>query len=312
MPETQNRPLLTPAFLRQLEQLQLVARRVLKGQQHGERRSRARGHSVEFADFRNYSVGDDFRYLDWNLYARLEKLFLKLYEEEQELRATLFLDASESMGFGNPVKLDAARRIAAALGYIALANFDAVGCVAMGTPDEAASDADGSAPSVTSGAVLRPIRSRKMSHRLFDFLMNIHPAGGAELNAGLRKHALSVQRGGVAMVFSDLLEPAGFENGLTALQSRGCDLCVFHILSPEERSPDFSGDFRLVDSETGAAEEVSFPRVRRTVYEKSVASWCASIRSFCRKRGILYLPVGSETPFEDVVLKTLRKTGALK
>jgi len=296
MPETQISPLLDPAFLRRLEQLQLVARRVLKGQHHGERRSLARGHSVEFADFRNYSVGDDLRYLDWNLYARLEKLFLKLYEEEQELRVTLFVDGSESMGFGTPSKLDAARRIAASLGYIALSNFDAVGCVALGEPN----------------STLRLIRNRRTASRLFSFLSDIHPTGQAGLNAGLRKHAVSVQRGGLAILLSDMLEPEGFESGLTALQGRGCDLFVFHILAPDERKPDYSGDFRMVDSETGGTVEISFPRSRLAAYEKSVAGWCESVRSLCRKRGIFYLPVGSDIRFEDVVLRTLRAAGALK
>ena len=296
MSETASQPLLEPAFLRRLEQLQLVARRVLKGQHHGERRSLARGHSVEFADFRNYSVGDDLRYLDWNLYARLEKLFLKLYEEEQELRVTLFLDASDSMGFGTPSKLEAARRIAAALGYIALSNFDAVGCIALAEAD----------------SKLRVIRGRQTSSLLFSFLSEVQPTGGAKLNAALRKHAVSVQRGGLAIILSDLLEPEGFEEGLTVLQSRGCDIFVFHILSPEERKPDFSGDFRMVDSESGATVEVSFPQARLAAYEKSVARWCATVQSLCRKRGILYLPVGSETHFEEVVLKTLRAARAVK
>jgi uncharacterized protein (DUF58 family) len=296
MPEALQNVLLEPSFLRRLEQLQLTARRILKGQQHGERRSRARGQSVEFADFRNYSIGDDLRYLDWNLYARLEKLFLKLYEEEQEMRVTLFLDGSESMGFGEPSKLLAAKKIAAALGYIALANFDAVSGVALGE----------------KMTKLRSLRNRKSSSCLFDFLSNIQPSGSAGLNVELRKHANSVQRGGLAIVLSDLLEATGFEEGLTAIQSRGCDIFLFHILAPEERKPDFSGDFRLLDAETASSEEVSFPRVRLAAYEKSVQAWCNGVQGICNKRGILYLPIGSEMPFEDVVLKTLRKTGALK
>jgi len=296
MPETLSNSLLEPGFIRQLEQLQLVARRVLKGQQHGERRSRARGQSVEFADFRNYSVGDDLRHLDWNLYARLEKLFLKLYEEEQELRVTFFLDASESMGFGSPSKLDTARRITAALGYIALSNFDAVGCVSLGEPP----------------STLRLLRSRKTSIRFFDFLNGIRPTGSAGLNVGLRKHATSVQRGGLAIVLSDLLEPDGFEAGLTALQARRCDVFVFHILAQEEQKPDFSGDFRMVDSESGGTVEVSFPRVRLAAYERTVAGWRESIRSICGKRGILYIPMSCDMPFEEMILKTMRAVGAVK
>jgi uncharacterized protein (DUF58 family) len=291
-----SQSLLNPAFLRQLEQLQFVARRILKGRHHGERRSHARGQSVEFADFRNYSVGDDLRYLDWNLYARLERLFLKLYEEEQELRLTLFVDGSESMGFGTPPKLDAAKRLAAALGYVALCNFDAVNCVSLGE----------------SGSALRVLRNRQTSGLLFDFLEKIPPTGRAGLNASLRRHAASVQRGGLAIVLSDFLEPEGFEDGLTALQSRGGDVFVFHILSAEEERPDFGGDFRMVDCETAATVEVSFPRARQAAYEKSIMAWRESVQARCRSRGMVYLPIRSDMALEDVVLRSLRKSGALK
>src|SRR5213596_1199868 len=123
--------LLTPELLRRLEQFQLLAARRAKSSAKGERRSRARGQSVEFADYRTYVPGDDFRYLDWNLYGRLERLFLKLYEEERELPVTIFLDASESMTFGEPHKFDFARQVAAAIGYVALCGFDRVSVIAF-------------------------------------------------------------------------------------------------------------------------------------------------------------------------------------
>jgi uncharacterized protein (DUF58 family) len=288
--------LLHPTFLSKLEQLQLISRRILKGSQAGERRSRARGQSVEFADFRNYAIGDDLRYLDWSLYARLERLFLKLYEEEQELRVTLFLDASESMNFGTPTKLQASAKLAAAMGYIALCNFDAVSCVAFNE----------------SPSTLRFIRNRKSAPRLFEFLQSVTPGGEASLNEGLRRHAASVQRGGVTILISDLLEADGFEQGLTALQSRNTDVYVFHLLAAEERKPDFSGDYRLVDSETGSSVEVSFPKIRVEAYEKTVQAWCNHVRAICRKRGVVYIPVTNTMDFEDVVLKSMRAAGAVK
>src|SRR5688572_26664182 len=121
--------LLTTQLLRRLEQFQLLAQRRAKSSLRGERRSRARGQSVEFADYRNYTHGDDFRYLDWNLYGRLDRLFLKLYEEERELPVRIFLDASESMSFGDPRKFDFARQVAAAIGYVALCGFDRVSVI---------------------------------------------------------------------------------------------------------------------------------------------------------------------------------------
>src|SRR4026208_661482 len=149
--------LLTPELLRRLEQFQLLAARRAKSTARGERRSRARGQSVEFADYRNYSHGDDFRYLDWNLFGRLERLFIKLYEEERELPVTIFLDASESMTFGTPRKFDFARQIAAASGYVALCVFDRVSIIVFpDNPEEGA-----------YRAALRSIRGRRTSLQFF-------------------------------------------------------------------------------------------------------------------------------------------------
>src|SRR5438552_9398566 len=164
--------LLTPELLRRLEQVQLLAHRRAKSSAKGERRSRARGQSVEFADHRSYTPGDDFRYLDWNLFGRLERLFLKLYEEERELPVTIFLDASESMTFGTPRKFDFARQIAAAVGYVALCGFDRVSVIAFPeAPHEMA----------YRGA-LRSVRGRKSSLQFIQNLGQVHAQGQADLN----------------------------------------------------------------------------------------------------------------------------------
>src|SRR5436305_85844 len=202
--------LLTPELLRRLEQLQLLAQRRAKSSAKGERRSRARGQSVEFADFRNYTPGDDFRYLDWNLYGRLERLFLKLYEEEWELPVRIFLDSSESMSFGSPVKFDFARQIAAAMGYVALCGFDRVTvCPFPDDPEQ----------SVARGA-LRSVRGRKSALSFFQSLNQLSARGVANLNEALRRGALEARQAGVAVVLSDFLDPAGYETGLNALVSR--------------------------------------------------------------------------------------------
>src|SRR5512139_1818077 len=167
--------LLTPELLRRLEQFQLLAARRAKSSAEGERRSRARGQSVEFADYRTYVHGDDFRYLDWNLYGRLERLFLKLYEEERELPVRIFLDASESMTFGEPRKFDFARQVAAAIGYVALCGFDRVCVVAF--PDLDGRDGSGRegepAPlnaELAARGALRSVRGRKSA---LQFLQNL-------------------------------------------------------------------------------------------------------------------------------------------
>src|SRR5687767_4153896 len=203
--------LLTPELLRRLEQFQLLAARRAKSSAKGERRSRARGQSVEFADYRNYVAGDDFRYLDWNLYGRLDKLFLKLYEEERELPVTIFLDASESMTFGTPRKFDFARQVAAAIGYVALCGFDRVSVnVFPDAPGEGA----------IRGA-LRAVRGRKSSLQFFQNLSQVNASGTASFNEALRRAALTARRSGVGIVLSDFLDPAGYESGLTALIGRG-------------------------------------------------------------------------------------------
>src|SRR3954470_21069271 len=158
---------LTPDLLRRLEQFQLLAQRRAKSSAKGERRSKARGQSVEFADHRNYTAGDDFRYLDWNLFGRLDRLFLKLYEEERELPVTIFLDASESMTFGTPRKFDFARQVAAAVGYVALCGFDRVSVVAFpDSPEEAA-----------ARGALRAVRGRKSSLQFFQNLSHVDAKG---------------------------------------------------------------------------------------------------------------------------------------
>src|SRR5690349_10779635 len=197
--------LVTPELLRRLEQFQLLAQRRAKSTARGERRSKARGQSVEFADYRNYVAGDDFRYLDWNLYGRLERLFLKLYEEERELPVRIFLDSSESMTFGEPRKFDFARQIAAAVGYVALCGFDRVSVIPFpDNPDEAA----------MRGA-LRTVRGRKSALRFFQNLSQLTAKGSANFNEALRRGALEARQAGVAVVLSDFLDPAGYEQGLT-------------------------------------------------------------------------------------------------
>ncbi|HWI59923.1 MAG TPA: DUF58 domain-containing protein, partial [Bacillota bacterium] len=164
-------PLLTPELLRRLEQFQLLAARRAKSSSKGERRSRARGQSVEFADYRNYVHGDDFRYLDWNLYGRLERLFLKLYEEERELPVRIFLDASESMTFGEPRKFDFARQVAAAMGYVALAGFDRVSVIPFPAQlSEAQAEPAARTQELAARGALRSVRGKKSTMQFFQNL----------------------------------------------------------------------------------------------------------------------------------------------
>jgi len=294
--------LLTPQLLRQLERFQLLAARKAKSSAKGERRSRARGQSVEFADYRNYVPGDDFRYLDWNLYGRLEKLFLKLYEEERELPVRIFLDASESMTFGEPRKFDFALRVAAAIGYVAMCGFDRVSVIPF---PEAAGDGGGNSESAIRGA-LRSVRGKKSAMQFFQNLSGVTAMGAANLNESLRRGALEARQAGVAVILSDFLDPAGYESGLTALVGRGFQVNAVQILAPEELEPTTYGDLRLVDSESGSLQEVTFGRFRLKAYRQTVRNFIQRLREFCTGRGISFFSAGSDTDLSELLLKQLR------
>ncbi|HEX3718575.1 MAG TPA: DUF58 domain-containing protein [Verrucomicrobiae bacterium] len=301
--------LLTPELLRRLEQFQLLAARRSKSSAKGERRSKSRGQSVEFADFRNYVAGDDFRYLDWNLYGRLDKLFLKLYEEERELPVRVFLDASESMTFGTPPKFDFARQVAAAAGYVALCGFDRVTIHIFPELDPQTQGVD---PAVLSAELaarggLRAVRGRKSAMEFFQNISRLAARGTGDLNEGLRRGALASRQTGVALVLSDFLDPAGYEAGLNALTGRGFQVNVVQILAPEELNPPTYGDLRLVDSESGGLQEVTFGKYRLKAYQQTVQNYCQRLREFCQGRGMSFFSVSSDASLEQLLLKQLRQ-----
>ncbi len=279
----------------------MLAARRAKSSLKGERRSRARGLSVEFADHRNYVLGDDLRYLDWNLFGRLDRLFLKLYEEERELPVRIFLDASESMNFGTPAKFDFARQVAAAIGYVALCGFDRVAVVPF--PDRAPVGGD---PEPAHRNALRSVRGKKSSMQFFRDLSALTASGAADLNASLKRGAMEARQSGVAIVLSDFLDPAGYEAGLNALVGRGFQINCVQILAPEELDPTTFGDLRLIDSENGSETEVTFGKYRLKAYQQSVANYIQRLREFCAGRGIRFFSVSSATDLGDLLLKQLR------
>jgi uncharacterized protein (DUF58 family) len=300
--------LLTPELLRRLEQFQLLAARRAKSSAKGERRSRARGQSVEFADYRTYVHGDDFRYLDWNLYGRLDRLFLKLYEEERELPVRIFLDASESMTFGEPRKFDFARQVAAAIGYVALSGFDRVSVNPF--PDLVSgpeSDPAARTMELAARGALRSVRGKKSAIQFFRNLSALTAGGPANLNQALRRGALQARQAGLALVLSDFLDPEGYEVGLTALMGRGFQVDLVQILAPDELSPTTFGDLNLVDSETGAHQEVTFGRFRLKAYRQTVQNFMQRLREYCQARGINFFTASSNTDLQELLLKQLRK-----
>lgn len=295
--------LLPPPLLRQLEQFELHARRRARSAARGERRSNARGQSVEFADHRSYVLGDDLRHLDWNLYGRLDRLFVKLYEEERELPVTVFLDASESMTFGTPPKFGLARRLAAALGYVALCGFDQV---TVRVFPESADPAE-----ALRRSALRSVRGKKSAAEFFRNLAAVTPGGAADLNDALRRGAMETRRTGAAIVLSDFLDPAGYAAGLDALAGRGFQVSAVQILAPEELDPATFGDLRLVDAETGAEQEVTFGRHRLKTYRRAVEGYTQKLREHCQQRGLRFFRAASDVKLEQLVLKEMREAEVL-
>lgn len=290
-------PLLTPAFLRQLDRLALLTRRAMAGELQGERRSPRRGASVEFADFRPYSPGDDIRQIDWNLYARMERIFLKLFVAEEELNVHLLLDTSASMDWGEPNKFHYAKQVAAAFGYIALSNLDRVGVSSCMS--------DGSAAPLTG------MRGKRGAVPLFTFLQNMSASGSGDFANVCRRYSNSARTPGPLLLCSDLFD-TGWRDGLNALASRAFEVTVMHILAPQELNPELEGDFRLIDLEGGPAVEISADPDLLRRYNQTLQHWQAEIESFCHGRGMNYIQVDTALPIEAFVLGRMRSQNVLK
>jgi uncharacterized protein (DUF58 family) len=297
MPEVQEKPLLDPKFLAQLEQLELVSRKIFMGRMKGERRSKRKGQSVEFADYRNYVVGDDLRFLDWNLYARLDKLFLRLFMEEEDLHFYVLLDNSLSMDFGRPTKLHYAKQIAAALGFVGLVNLDRVMI-------EAFND--------RLTQTLPAIRGRRSLWRLLDFLNKVEPAGPSDLNEALRTFSIKCSGKGIVVVLSDFMDKGGYEQALRYLIARQLDIYVIQILSQEEIEPEIMGDLKLVDVEDDDVAEITVngPLLKR--YKQNLAAYRAALHDFCTRRGVTCLFTSNQVPFDRLVLTYLRQRGLVR
>jgi uncharacterized protein (DUF58 family) len=281
----------TPEFLAQLDRLSLLSRRTFRGSVKGERRSPRRGHSVEFADYRAYGHGDDLRYVDWNIYGRLDRLHVKLFVDEEDLCLHLLVDASASMGFGAPSKLDYAVRLAAALGFVGLANHERVG---LGILRERV--AEGWAPT----------RGRRQILPMLNFLADLQPAGGTGLDEGLSNYAKRARESGLVVVVSDLLDPTGYERGIRALLERRFDVHVVHLLDPEEMNPSLGGDMRLIDSETGELRDLTVDGEALRVYRDQLHGFLERAETFCRAHEIGYHRVITDTPVEAFVVAQLR------
>jgi len=267
----------------------------------GERRSRKRGSSIEFDDYREYSRGDDLRRLDWNVLARLERPFLKLLEEEEDLAVHILIDASASMdwppGGGETHKFDYARRLAAALAYIGLLSGDLVSATWL---TDHGNNSWG------------PFRGRHNGLPLFKYLESGRPGGQTNLDLSLSDYALRANRPGLLILISDLFSPEGYKNGINALLGRGYELAILHLLSPDELTPAVSGDVGLVDKETGVRTELTIDVATIDLYQSWLADWQTDIARFAAGQGVHYVSFNTDLPWDKFVLQVLRSRGIIK
>lgn len=289
-------PLFETAFLRKLDRLALLLRRAVAGDMQGERRSPRRGSSVEFADFRQYVPGDDIRQIDWNLYARMERFFLKLFVAEEELTIHLLVDTSASMDWGDPHKLDYARHVAGAFGYVALSSLDRVTVTAF---------------SEGAARQLPGVRGKRGALPLFDFLQKLGAGKSGNLRATCHHYIQTARQPGPLLLCSDLMDP-DWEDALRTLSSRPFEITVVHILAPQEISPELEGDYRLIDAEGGDPVEITADLETLQRYDEALRSWRNSIESFCSGRGINYIFADTSVSIEEFVLSTLRRRAVLR
>jgi uncharacterized protein (DUF58 family) len=287
-------PLLEPALLRRLEALALQVRRAVSGQMGGERRSRRRGQSVEFADYRNYTPGDDFRLIDWNAYARLDRFMLRLFVAEEELPLSLFVDLSGSMDWGKPNKADTARQLAGAIAYVALAALDRVRLTVF-------------AEGETSGGA--PSRGRRAATTLFSRLQSF-PAGGVT-NYEKLVWPIGRQQPGMTVLITDGLGESPLDPALRALQRAHQEGAVLQLLAPQELAPDWSGDARLKDAETGVEREFTATPLTQGGYLKLLTQRTDEIERAAHRRGLRFARLSTSEPIDEMVQVTLRRIGLL-
>lgn len=284
-------------FQRKLDYLAIVSKRVFAGRMRAERRTKKSGSGVEFADHRDYQPGDDFRYLDWNVYQRFDRLLLRLFEEEEDLAIYFVIDASASMGFGDGAKLRYAKRVVAALAYVGLANLDRVSVVS------------------TTDKVLDRMPSTRGKARIFKvfrFLRELSPEGHTDLEGALKTFVAQNKRRGLVVLASDLYDPKGFERGINVLRYNKFDPFVVHVVDPAEARPKLSGDVLLYDCETGDEREVTVTAKVLERFAAAYAEYLEEIDRFCAAKQVPYVRADVGVPFDELILRVFRRGGFLR
>ncbi len=299
MPTATSDNLLSPGFIAKLDRLDILSRKVLRGKMQGERRSKKRGQSVEFADYRNYVVGDDLRRIDWNLYARLDKLFLRLFMEEEDLTVTIAVDTTASMDYGEPNKLLYAKQLAAALGYLGLVHHNRVSVFGF---------------SDTLNEQLMNLRGRQPVPRMMGFLEGLPSKGETpgNLEASCKRLALLQRTPGVVILISDFFDKGDLAGALRYLAADRFDAYAIQLLSPQEAEPakaGLAGDLSLVDLEDGDMAEVSLTSQLVKRYQANLQAYLQHVKDTCVRRGMMHLLAQTDVPVEDMVMKYLRQRG---
>lgn len=293
----ENKSILDSEFLHRLEKLSIVNKSLKKGLYSGKRRSKNQGSSIEFADYRTYSPGDDYRQIDWNAYARHEKLFLKTFLDEQELHISIYLDCSKSMKFGTPSKFFKGIQVAAALGYLSLFNFDRVSVYGFDN-------------SILSHLPL--LMGKNKVYQLFDFLNNLETGNEGSINESLSSGKATYGRPGISIIISDYLFADGYEKGINFIQAANQEIILIHLLSEDEQMPNLEGDIRLVDSERNSKVELTVtPRIL-SEYQEALKDFKIGISNYAFKRGMSYLQVNSEMEIEQIIFNIFKKSGLLR
>ncbi len=292
--------ILLPETMAKLERMELVTRKVFRGRMKGERRSQRKGQSVEFADFRAYVPGDDLRFIDWNLFARMDRLYIKLFLEEEDLHIYLLVDDSTSMTFGQPTKLFAAQQLAAALGYVGICRGDRV-CV---------QSFHASQPVV--------LRGRSSTHRLVSTLQDLSaPQNASDIQTrgiyeAVKQFVSRCKGKGIVVLLTDLMDKNGYESALRMLVARELDVFLVHILSPDEIEPTLKGDLKLIDSEDEDSREISISAALLQRYQATLAAFIAEAKSFCNRRSINYISARSDQSIDYMVQHYLRARGLVR
>jgi len=289
--------LLDSKFMARLDALDIVSRKILQGKLQGEKRSKRRGAGVEFADHRPYVIGDDLRFVDWNIYGRLEQLFLKIFLVEQDLSVQVVLDVSASSATGEPSKALAIKRLGAALSYVAMVNNSRVSLSLF---------ADGVVGQLAN------MRGRNYIGRMAEFLLDADCEGPSSFAKACRQLTASRTGSGVMIVVSDFFFKEGYDEALRRLMSRHYDLYCIQMLSPQEVSPTLSGDLKLIDVEDLDDAEITMSAALLDYYKKNLAAYCAELQAFCRKRGATYALTDSGKAIEPFMLNYLRRRGLLR